>query len=387
MVGRNGGGKTTLLRIITGQEEPDAGRVARAGGLRVGCSTSAATCPAPPSATPSWPAYGERARVGRRRRGARGAGRARAAADRPGRPGRTAVRRRAAPGRAGRAAGRPIPTCWCWTSRPTTSTWRVWPGWPSTSRRAARRSSWSPTTAGSSTRSASRPGRSATARSARYDGGYAAYVLARAERVRQAAASEARRQNLLRKELAWLRRGPPARTSKPRFRIEAAHALIAGEPPARDTDSAAARSPPAGSARACTTSTDVTVAVGDRTLLDDVTWRLGPGDRVARGRRQRRRQDHAAAAAARPAAAGQRDGAGRPDRTSAATCPRTAPTCRSSCGCWRRSRRSAGPPTSAGSSCPPRSWPSCSASAPAGSGPRSPTCPAASGAGCSCSGC
>ncbi len=56
-----------------------------------------------------------------------------------------------------------------------------------------------------------------------YDGGYAAYVLARAERVRQAAANESRRQNLLRKELAWLRRGPPARTSKPRFRIEAAN--------------------------------------------------------------------------------------------------------------------------------------------------------------------
>src|SRR5262249_53804233 len=56
----------------------------------------------------------------------------------------------------------------------------------------------------------------------RYDGGYAAYVLARAERARASAAAEARRQNLLRKELAWLRRGPPARTSKPKFRIEAA---------------------------------------------------------------------------------------------------------------------------------------------------------------------
>ena len=69
----------------------------------------------------------------------------------------------------------------------------------------------------------------------RYDGGYSAYVLARAERARQAAASEGRRQNLLRKELAWLRRGPPARTSKPRFRIEAAQALIADEPPPRDS--------------------------------------------------------------------------------------------------------------------------------------------------------
>ena len=67
-----------------------------------------------------------------------------------------------------------------------------------------------------------------------YDGGYAAYVLARAERARQAASTEERRQNLLRKELAWLRRGAPARTSKPRFRIDAADALIADEPPPRD---------------------------------------------------------------------------------------------------------------------------------------------------------
>src|SRR5215212_1207941 len=66
-----------------------------------------------------------------------------------------------------------------------------------------------------------------------YDGGYSAYVLARAERARQAAGLAARRRNLLRKELAWLRRGPPARTSKPKFRIDAANALIADEPPAR----------------------------------------------------------------------------------------------------------------------------------------------------------
>ena len=67
-----------------------------------------------------------------------------------------------------------------------------------------------------------------------YEGGYAAYVLARAERERQAAAREERRQQLLRKELAWLRRGPPARTAKPKFRIEAANALIADEPEPRD---------------------------------------------------------------------------------------------------------------------------------------------------------
>jgi ATPase subunit of ABC transporter with duplicated ATPase domains len=67
-----------------------------------------------------------------------------------------------------------------------------------------------------------------------YDGGYAAYVLARAERARMAAATQARRRNLLRKELAWLRRGAPARTSKPKFRLDAASQLIENEPPPRD---------------------------------------------------------------------------------------------------------------------------------------------------------
>ena len=67
-----------------------------------------------------------------------------------------------------------------------------------------------------------------------FEGGYAAYVLQRVERDRMAAAGETKRQNLMRKELAWLRRGPPARTSKPKFRIDAANALIASEPPPRD---------------------------------------------------------------------------------------------------------------------------------------------------------
>ena len=68
-----------------------------------------------------------------------------------------------------------------------------------------------------------------------YEGGYSDYVFARAERERIAATEEAKRQNLVRKELAWLRRGAPARTSKPRFRIEAANELIADVPPPRDS--------------------------------------------------------------------------------------------------------------------------------------------------------
>jgi ATP-binding cassette subfamily F protein uup len=112
-----------------------------------------------------------------------------------------------------------------------------------------------------------------------FDGGYAAYVLARAERARQADATEARRQNLLRKELAWLRRGPPARTSKPRFRIDAAEALIADEPPLRSgVELKALAQRRLG--RSVVDVEDVTMRVGDRTLLDHVTWHVGPGDRI-----------------------------------------------------------------------------------------------------------
>ncbi len=113
-----------------------------------------------------------------------------------------------------------------------------------------------------------------------YEGGYAAYVLARAERARQASASEARRQNLLRKELAWLRRGPPARTSKPRFRIDAAEALIADVPSVRSSVELRALAQ-RRLGRSVYELDDVTVRVGDRTLLDHVSWHVGPGDRVA----------------------------------------------------------------------------------------------------------
>ena len=114
----------------------------------------------------------------------------------------------------------------------------------------------------------------------RYEGGYAAWVLARAERERLAAAGEERRRNLLRKELAWLRRGPPARTSKPRFRIEAANALIADEPEVRDRAELLRFATARLGSRVLDVE-DVTVSRGGRTLLDGVTWRLGPGDRVA----------------------------------------------------------------------------------------------------------
>ena len=112
-----------------------------------------------------------------------------------------------------------------------------------------------------------------------YQGGYSAYVLARAERARISDATERRRRNLLRKELAWLRRGPPARTSKPQFRIDAATALIAAEPPPRDTVELT-RMATARLGKTVLEILGVTVTAGPRILLDDVTWRLGPGDRV-----------------------------------------------------------------------------------------------------------
>jgi ATP-binding cassette subfamily F protein uup len=112
-----------------------------------------------------------------------------------------------------------------------------------------------------------------------YDGGYSAYVLARAERDRVQGAVDARRANLARKELAWLRRGPPARTSKPRFRIDAANALIADEPPPRDTV-ALVRFAATRLGKTVYDVHDATLTVGGRDLLDRLTWQVGPGDRV-----------------------------------------------------------------------------------------------------------
>ena len=113
----------------------------------------------------------------------------------------------------------------------------------------------------------------------RYEGGYAAYVLAKAERERQAAATEERRQNLMRKELAWLRRGAPARTSKPKFRVEAANQLIEDEPPPRDTVELV-RFASSRLGKTVVDLKDVVVSVPDRVLLDHLTWQLGPGDRI-----------------------------------------------------------------------------------------------------------
>ena len=112
-----------------------------------------------------------------------------------------------------------------------------------------------------------------------YDGGYAAYVLARVERQRQAAANEARRQNLARKELAWLRRGAPARTSKSKFRVEAANMLIADVPPPRDK-LALEKFATARLGKDVFDLINLWYSVGDRELLKDLNWSIGPGDRI-----------------------------------------------------------------------------------------------------------
>ena len=112
-----------------------------------------------------------------------------------------------------------------------------------------------------------------------YDGGYSAYVLAKAERMRQNAAAEARRNNLIRKELAWLRRGAPARTSKPKFRVEAANELISAEPPPRDSVELLSFAD-ARLGKTVLEVHDATLRVSQRDLIDRLTWNIGPGQRI-----------------------------------------------------------------------------------------------------------
>jgi ABC transport system ATP-binding/permease protein len=278
VVGRNGGGKTTLLRLITGDETPDSGRVTRTGGTRIATVTQREALP--PDATVrdvvvgdaavhEWAgdaavrevlnglglsalglsAWVARLSGGERRRVTLAAALVQQAdllvLDEPTNhldvEGITWLA-----GYLGRRRGALVVV--------THDRWFL---------DAVCRRTWE---VGDET-------------VRQYDGGYAAYVLARAERARQASAADARRRNLLRKELAWLRRGPPARTSKPRFRIEAAEALIADVPPPRSTVELRALSQ-RRLGRSVYDLEDVTVVAGSRTLLRDVTWHVGPGDRV-----------------------------------------------------------------------------------------------------------
>ena len=112
-----------------------------------------------------------------------------------------------------------------------------------------------------------------------YDGGYSAFVLAKAERSRQASAMDARRNNLIRKELAWLRRGAPARTTKPKFRVDAANVLIAEEPAPRDQGELLkfARNRLGNTVYE---AHHAQIRAGEKELIDDLYWNVGPGDRI-----------------------------------------------------------------------------------------------------------
>ena len=112
-----------------------------------------------------------------------------------------------------------------------------------------------------------------------YDGGYSAYVLSKAERARQQAAMDSRRNNLLRKELAWLRRGAPARTTKPKFRVDAANELISAEPPPRDNTELLkfSQNRLGNTVFECQ---HLQIRAGENILIDDLYWNIGPGERI-----------------------------------------------------------------------------------------------------------
>jgi ATP-binding cassette subfamily F protein uup len=278
VVGRNGGGKTTLLRLITGDETPDSGRVTRTGGAHVATVTQRGALP--DGATVRDVVVGDAAEHewagdAAIREVLGGLGLSALGLDSPVARLSGGERRRVA-----LSAALVQQADLLVLDEPTNHldvegiTWLA-------AYLARRRGALLVVTHDRWFLDAvcTRTWEVGDATVRQFDGGYAAYVLARAERARQASAAEARRQNLLRKELAWLRRGPPARTSKPRFRIEAAEALIADEPPPRSTVElrALARR---RLGRTVYDVEDVTVLAGDRTLLRDVTWHVGPGDRI-----------------------------------------------------------------------------------------------------------
>src|SRR5689334_18608328 len=281
VVGRNGGGKTTLLSVLTGREEPDSGRVTRRGDIALGVLDQTGTLPPgetvrdvvlPPSlfaAEHEWAADPAVRSV------LHGLELDRLGLDAPVAPMSGGERRRVA-----LAAQLIRPLDLLVLDEPTNHLDVEGVAWLAEyvkSRVGAlvvvTHDRWFLDEVCSTTWEV------AEGKVFAYEGGYSAYTLARAERARIAAVTEERRLNLVRKELAWLRRGPPARTSKPRFRIEAAEALIADEPPPRESMAlkgfAARRL-----GRTVYDVEDVDYAIPDRELFRDLTWHVGPGDRI-----------------------------------------------------------------------------------------------------------
>ncbi|MCW2496028.1 ABC-F family ATP-binding cassette domain-containing protein [Jatrophihabitans sp.] len=278
VVGRNGGGKSTLLRLITGAETPDSGRVTRTGGTRTAVVDQISDLSAGTTVravvlgdTPEHEWAGE----SQIREVLTGLGLANLGLDSGVERLSGGERRRVALAAALVSRGELLVL-----DEPTNHLdveGVTWLARHLNERREAllvvTHDRWFLDEV------VSRTWEVADASVRQFDGGYAAYVLARAERARQAGASEARRQNLLRKELAWLRRGAPARTSKPKFRIEAAEELIADVPEVRGSIALQALAV-RRLGRSVVDLEDVTMTAGTKLLLDHVTWHVGPGDRI-----------------------------------------------------------------------------------------------------------
>lgn len=291
IVGRNGDGKSTLLGLLAGSITPHAGRVTRRGGMRVGALDQTDTLD--PDHTVGWSLVGERADhewagdsrtrdviaglvgdipFGAVIRTLSGGQRRRVqlaalligdwdvvALDEPTNhldiQGITWLAQHLKQRWAAGSGGLLLVTHDRWfLDEVATATWEVHP-------------------AGNGPGSIVEP----------FEGGYAAYVLQRLERDRQDATAEAKRQNLMRKELAWLRRGAPARTSKPKFRIDAANALISDVPPLRNSVELS-RAAMARLGKDVIDLLDVSVTYpgssGDREVLRDIEWRIAPGERT-----------------------------------------------------------------------------------------------------------
>ena len=287
VVGRNGGGKTTLLRVLAGSHEVDDGRVARTGGLRIGVLTQEDSLI--PSATVRESVLGGMAehewaadpRVRDVLTGLLGGLEAPVVGGLDGPVGRLSGGERRRVALAALLVSAPDLLL---LDEPTNHMDVEGVAWlaehlggsfarPDTGLVVITHDRWFLDAV------ATRTWEVTNGEVHQYEGGYAAYILAKAERERLAGVVAERRDNLLRKELAWLRRGPPARTSKPKFRIDAANALIADEPPPRD-DVELMRFASTRLGKDVIDLLDATLAVGDRVLLDRFTWRLGPGDRI-----------------------------------------------------------------------------------------------------------